>query len=161
MEEIPSDAEQRYKKIHRLWRANNAKVIVPFALAIIGLLIATAPLAAQFGGGAQNLVLAFILIVYIVGLSLLVGVSMKRTVAKLTGEDYETLSIVAQDSKDRLQRYGAKRLLETSAKIFPQKEYLRASSPTQENDTLLRAATQTDDTPQEELLRAAPNQEAN
>lgn len=61
----------------------------------------------------------------------------------------KTVPVRAQDSFDYLQR---------ACKINPQMEYLRSSQQTQ-GETLLRAATYTNDTPQEQLLRPSQTQE--
>jgi hypothetical protein len=93
-----------------------------------------------------------------------IGIMMQRHLPtffahRLTPNEYALLATLSEDVLDDAEKGYANQLLEAYKKINPEKEYLRASSPTHNDGTLLRAATQSHDIPQEELLRASHTSE--
>lgn len=81
--------------------------------------------------------------------------SLQRFARRLSNEERELLVQVAETKT--FKRANFKMLLK-ACKIEPQKEYLRPSQQPQD-ETLLRAATHTDTTPQEQLLRPSSTEE--
>lgn len=82
----------------------------------------------------------------------------KRFLQRLTDEER---SLVSSLSAENAVGYGAviKSFRRTLKKAEPPDELLRASAPPHDDDTLLRAATQNRDVPQEELLRSSHTSE--
>lgn len=85
--------------------------------------------------------------------------ALKRFVQKLTAEDKKNLQASLETEGSAKLQALARQILDASAQVKPSKvdsraELLRASSPNQDDNTLLRAAAHVNETPQEELLRA-------
>jgi len=81
-------------------------------------------------------------------------VARKHFLCRLTKEERELIYTL---SAEKAASYGSviKSFRRTLRKIPSPNELLRASSPTPDDGTLLRAATPSHDIPQEELLRAS------
>ena len=82
--------------------------------------------------------------------------SLQRFVGRLSKEERELLVCPAKTNV--LNRSNINALVK-ACKIEPEKEYLRPSIEPEQTDTLLRAATPTDNTPQDQLLRPASTDE--
>jgi hypothetical protein len=81
--------------------------------------------------------------------------TLRRFVAEMTIEEIETLERAAI-GMSKSEKKTIKSLVHKHGKIHPGREYLRASQPTHDDGTLLRAATHHEnDTLQEQLLRPA------
>jgi hypothetical protein len=81
--------------------------------------------------------------------------ALHEFITEMTPQEHDLLartSTVGFSKEDKRAAKGLKRLYH---KIHPEREYLRASSPTQDDGTLLRAASHGGEIPQEELLRAS------
>ena len=96
---------------------------------------------------------------YMVALGMIGLEYAKRKFAKeLTEEEYALLFEATHTSSNRYERNAAQQLTKAYQKIHPKTEYLRASQQPKD-ETLLRAAQNTDDTPRDQLLRPSENDE--
>ncbi len=81
---------------------------------------------------------------------------VNKFVRQMTQEERSILEDISAITLPSTEAEGLLRIKKAYDNVNPQKEYLRASQPTQDN-ALLRAVTYSDNTPQDQLLRPAPN----
>lgn len=153
--EPQTEEQKQVKRIIKRWQAFNFQKRTPFGLLCLAFF-------AYIAYRCWKLQTAIIPISYfaiyggIIVFSWLLSWHLrKRFVSELTEEEQILLINTPENQLEPYERIYIKDFMKASRVMPSSKELLRASSPTHDDGTLLRAATQNHDIPQEELLRAS------
>ncbi len=147
-------AEQTARRVIKRW--NKIAYALLIAMGVVYLLAMIWNMILSSRGDALHGRFALLSTYTAVLLSIIGGClwRMRWYARHLSEEEREALRVTV--GEDSIKNMGtAIKILKMSGETVPAKEYVRASSPPEQPDTLLRAAQPSADTAQEQLLRPA------
>jgi hypothetical protein len=149
--ESETDKQNQIKRIIKRWHTHNTLGFLSLVCVVVGVSIVLVSRGFDF----DNLASTTIWLTIVCFSAFISRLFMNRFATRLTIEEQEALKQYKEADLSPNQKLIADQLLNISRRTHPERELLRASSPNQDDGTLLRAAAHGNEIPREELLRAA------